>query len=394
MATVRQAVERLYERGTLPMGESVSVKTLRTLVSLSPFPSPPTNSVRAITARIFDSVSTKLPWAIILCQFKGWSPDPDDPDPKPKIEKFFRSIFTPGTGGMIEYWRDVSFGSVDVYESRVFGWVELEITRKQAGGIGRRALIDHAIKAAKNAGLDPITGFHSQVAVFTHDCAIKGDCKKNGEPDWSNWIDGSASGKQFSAPPHGHYGNFIAHEMAHGFDMDHDLASNLKTEYGDPYSITSSTGAKRFSHPNWGETGPALSLPHLIQKGWMYQHRVYFDNGEWMKNPGGITLPLASITDVGARANLGIRLTCPMSNAQDYYLEYVKPTDWNKGIGDPVLVVRTIAFGGKPAYLGKVDIPTIPGIKAEFVEPLGNTKFQVERFDAGGRIVKVAVKKL
>ena len=387
MATLRQAVERLYEGGILTMGESVSLKALQTLSSLSPFPSAPSNSTRIIIDRIFDSVSTKLPWSIILCRFKGSSLDPN-------IEQFFRSIFTPGTGGLIEYWRDVSFGAVDISGTRIFGWIELEITRKEAGGIGRRALIDHAIKAAKNAGLDPITGFHSQLAVFTHDCAIDSDDCTKGGTDWSNWIDGSASGKQVSAPPHGHDGNFLAHEMAHGFNLGHDLASDFKTEYGDPYSITSSWSALSFQHPIWKKIGPALSLPHLIQKGWMYRHRVYFDNGNWMTNSEGITLPLASIADVGARANLGIRLTYPMGIPQDYYLEYIKPIGWNKGIGTPALVIRTTAtFGGTPAYLGKVDIPTALGLQAEFIEPLGNVKFQVERFDAIGRILKVTAKK-
>jgi len=35
---------------------------------------------------------------------------------------------------MIEYWRDVSLGAIDITGSRVFGWVEIEIMRDKAGG--------------------------------------------------------------------------------------------------------------------------------------------------------------------------------------------------------------------------------------------------------------------
>jgi hypothetical protein len=83
-----------------------------------------------------------------------------------------------------------------------------------------------------------------------------------------------------------------------------------------------------------------------------------------------------------------------MGMPQDYYLEYVRPIGWNKGMGTPALVIRTTAtFGGTPAYLGKLDIPSVLGLQAEFIEPLGNVKFQVERFDAIGRILKVTAKK-
>lgn len=40
--------------------------------------------------------------------------------------------------------------------------------------------------------------------------------------------------------------------------------------------------------------GPAICLPHLIQRDWMYSHKVFRDDGAWLSN--GITLPLAPLT--------------------------------------------------------------------------------------------------
>ena len=75
-------------------------------------------------------MAVKCPWAVILCRFKGMTGDI-------KIEKFFREIFTPGSGGIIEYWRDISLGAIDISASRIFGWVELDLERKDAGGVPR-----------------------------------------------------------------------------------------------------------------------------------------------------------------------------------------------------------------------------------------------------------------
>ncbi|MEJ7681316.1 MAG: hypothetical protein WKG06_26395 [Segetibacter sp.] len=106
---------------------------------------------------------------------------------------------------MVEYWNDVSLGSVDISTSQIFGWIELDMERKDAGGVPRSTLIDAAIAAARRDGLDPVTGFHSQVAVFTHNWS------KDGAPigvDWSDpvwgsfWIDGSADASgRVSSPP-------------------------------------------------------------------------------------------------------------------------------------------------------------------------------------------------
>ncbi|MCE8424619.1 MAG: hypothetical protein J5U17_02445 [Candidatus Methanoperedens sp.] len=51
-------------------------------------------------------------------------------------------------------------------------------------------------------------------------------------------------------------------------------------------------------------------------------------------------------------------------------------------------------YGGTPAFLGLVEIPMSPGTKAEFLEPSGNVRFQVELTDLQGPILKVNVKKL
>jgi hypothetical protein len=397
MPTLRQAMERRRDPGTSPPGGITSVRSLH-----NRFPSVPSNSTRALIASMF--ASQKLPWAIILCRFKNAPPNPAVEAP---VEKFYRTLFTPGTGGLVEYWRDASLGALDVNGSRIFGWVEVEIPRSQAGGSsitnptgpGRSGLVDFAIRAVQRAGGDPFSGFHSQIAVYTENWSKDGVTQKGDFSEWGPfWIDGSADGrgKVTLTPPHA--GDITAHEMGHGFGMQHDFSADFKTDYGDPCCIMSQTPL--FFNPVFNANfGPRVCFAHLVQRDWMYHHRILRDDGAWTKNLKGAIFILAPTTDTGASANLGLALAYEQDgNSWDYLLEYARPTNWDQGLNGDFLFVRRIASTDKiaptPTILGSLLVPEQFGIKKKFVEPIGNVEFQVERFDPAGRTVKVTARKL
>src|SRR5688572_26171369 len=68
------------------------------------------------------------PWAVLLCQF---SDDPVHPVTVAAAEAFFSEAgtFAPGgttpgavrTNGMFDFWRDMSFGAMDITGTKVFG---------------------------------------------------------------------------------------------------------------------------------------------------------------------------------------------------------------------------------------------------------------------------------
>ena len=400
MSTLMGAVELSRGHEHLPASGAVGVRDL-----LRRFQPSPLGSMRALLLNMFGNVSLKRPWAVILCRFKGSPPDASLEEP---IANFYRGAFTPGSGGLVEYWRDASLGAIDITGSRVFGWIEIEIPRSKAGGApdsmppgpGRAGLLNYAVNAVKRQeGSEALNGFLGPIAVYTQNWSkddVPADATWATPGFYHLWIDGSSQdGIVCLTPPHD--GNITAHEMGHVFRMNHDLDSDLQTDYKDPCCIMSQNGP--FIHPTWKRNfGPAICLPHLMQRDWMYKRRVHYDNGDWQSRADGITLELAPISSPIAHANLGIKLAYSRGDdAWDYYLEFVTPTEWNQGVpGAPYVFIRRMApkYGGTPAYLGFIQVPTAIGRVAEFVEPSGNVRFQVQRFSADSRIVKVQAKKL
>ncbi len=402
MSSLMGAIELLRGRELLPPNGVIKVRDL--LAQFKPIPS---NSIRDLLLKMFDSVSIKQPYAVVLCRFKGAPPDSTLEKP---IEDFFRGAFTPGSGGLVEYWRDVSLGNIDISGSRVFGWVEVEISRDKAGGVppagpGRSGLVNYAINAVKRLeGDEVLNGFLGPIAVyaqnFSKDGAPPGATWRT--PGWAPfWLDGSSTsvgpGAAVSAPPHGHDGNFLGHEMGHVFGMNHDVGPDLVTDYQDPCCIMSQNNP--FLQLPWNRIfGPSLCLPHLMQRGWMYKRRVYYDNGGWQSLPTGISLLLAPITHPIAHANLGIKLAYSNGNSNwDYYLEYILPIQWNRNVTmAPFLVIRRMApkYGETPAYLGSITIPSTVGTIAEWVEKSGNVRFQAQLTNIQDPVIQVNVKKL
>ena len=175
MTSLGQALERQREKGVPLQGATVSVNDLHERFR----PSPP-GSMRALIAKMMEGTTTSLPWAVILCRFKGAAPDDAVEGP---IERFYREAFTPGSGGLVEYWRDASLGVVDITGSKVFGWVEIDIPRERAGGApssnppgpGRSGLIDHAANAVKQSqGDHALDGLLGPIAVYPQNWSIDG----------------------------------------------------------------------------------------------------------------------------------------------------------------------------------------------------------------------------
>jgi hypothetical protein len=105
------------------------------------------------------------PFAIVLCRFR------DVPVPDIPRSRFFDFVAREGGGGLFDYWRDVSYGMIDLTGSEVFGWYTMKYSFVhdgadpfRNGSQGRRAWIEEAFRLASENGVN-VKRFRSIIAV-------------------------------------------------------------------------------------------------------------------------------------------------------------------------------------------------------------------------------------
>lgn len=202
-------------------------------------------------------MSQDFRWAVLLCKCQGTSNNGD-------AQQFFVELFTPGLGGAIEYWNDMSYGQLDITRSSVFSWVELPITTTGILTTRRSDAIEAGITAHRKAGHD-LDGFGT-VLVYIDVPFVGQNVTEGGQAGA-----GAAGGKvlidQGSRRP-----TFILHEMGHGHGLQHSRGA-AGDDYGDPYCIMSAEtfGGTNpaFQDERFGPSGPSLCSPYMDAKGWL-----------------------------------------------------------------------------------------------------------------------------
>ena len=108
----------------------------------------------------------QTPWAILLCKFK-------DDAREPLTRQLFEDLFTSsgiGKFNMVDYFRDMSHGVLDLGGSKVFGWFTLDKNRSEYTGSGanqqgRKDLIEWARQKAADNKVD-LSKFFSVVVCM------------------------------------------------------------------------------------------------------------------------------------------------------------------------------------------------------------------------------------
>ena len=98
----------------------------------------------------------KSSWAVLLCKF-------NDDSTEPFTRDYYEDLFTSsgiGSQNMVDFFRDVSHGNLDLSDTRVFGWYTLNKKISEYGLTGseklknRSDLINWARQAAAANGDD------------------------------------------------------------------------------------------------------------------------------------------------------------------------------------------------------------------------------------------------
>jgi hypothetical protein len=93
-------------------------------------------------------------FALILCNFTDVAISPNTPP------SYFQNYLTPGSGGLLDYWHDISYGQVSLSGSTVYGWWPSQYSLIQDGARGRGDFIAEArrLAMANNVDLSPYYG--------------------------------------------------------------------------------------------------------------------------------------------------------------------------------------------------------------------------------------------
>jgi hypothetical protein len=215
------------------------------------------------------------PWAILLIKF---SDDDSEPYPRSRYEEIFTTAGE-SKWNMVDYFRDMSHGRLDLSGSQVFGWFTLSRKKSDYVGSGanqqgRQDLIDWARQAAVSAGVN-LASYYSVVVVLNTDADLFGGP--------SGVVCGDAGTR---AALTGLSPSYLGQEMGHTYGLAHSRRDGSVDDYQDPFDVMSTANAQMSAHPVYTERqrqngspvfviGPGLNAANMDAMGWLDESRIW-----------------------------------------------------------------------------------------------------------------------
>jgi hypothetical protein len=331
------------------------------------------NTVRA------DVFAKKLPkpFAVVLCKFRnvsGFEPYPP---------RFYREAFTEagaGKGREFDYFRQVTYGTLDMTGSKVFGWYTMpkgkttDLARLKYPR-DRRKLHDWGVETARAHRID-LKPFHGVIVVF------------NAATD-----SGSAGGhrvvignKQTDWNP-----TFNCHEIGHGYDYPHSWSARPDVEYGDPWDIMSAMRVFTFKN-KFGRNGPGMNACNLHRIGAIPAPRIWRSS-----KPGTATITLAALNRPEAAGYLMALISPAPGSASktSYVVEFRQKKGWDAGIPRDTVLVHEVRSNGTCYTLSRARRATPAAMEVqprqEFKIAARHLTIKALRFDSAAATAKVSL---
>lgn len=206
-------------------------------------------------------------WATIMCKFA-------DIPTEQKSLAFFQSQYGNNPGQLDHYWREVSYGKINLAGSSAHGWFTLPHPRSHyVTGSGQGA-------ANLNALFDDCTAAADADVDFAANGGLQGiNMMFNGDLDGYAWgggrcvtLDGVYKCWSTTWNPPWSFNNLapLAHEMGHGYGLPHaNNSDNDSDPYDNPWDVMSSAWNNAADDPVYGAVAKHINVYHRAQLGWI-----------------------------------------------------------------------------------------------------------------------------
>lgn len=266
-----------------------------------------------------------IKWSILLCRFT-------DGGAVPNNTSHYRDAFlNQGTGGLADYWDDVSYGGVDLAGSDVRGWYSMGITLAQGQALDRWGRVNACVNAAKNAPSGAYTvPAGNRVAIITFPSI-----------DMFGWNGGAFL-------PHDVDVGGMAHEGGHGISLNHSFSDDPTYqnatwaaigEYDDPWDVMSWGNAFRVPTP-FGDGPVGLNGFHLDRMGWLPRSRILTVGAN---GTSSMTFTLAALNHPEAPGYMIARIPFDPGDLNHFYVvELRSKSGWDGGIPANIVLIHEV----------------------------------------------------
>jgi hypothetical protein len=299
------------------------------------------------------AVSGSQPWVSILCKFSDQVDEPED-------LTFFQEMYENAPGRLDHYWREQSYGIIDVAGSVAIDWVDLPGTQGSyipTPGSGS----DSNLSALFNdctAAADPFVDFSNGGTAFVGINQMFNDvldCCAWGGSRFATLDGVTKSWRVTWEPPWGYADEgVIGHEMGHGFGLPH--SNNWDGDgspYDSPWDVMSAAVSYSPVDATYGRLGKHTIAYHKDRLSW-------FSPSERIEVPIGGTVnvvvdPLALATTTNYRM-----IKIPIDGSASFYTVEVRDLLGNYDgalPGNAVIVHFVDPFRAQPAWAVDTDVP-------------------------------------
>jgi hypothetical protein len=268
-------------------------------------------------------------WSVLLCKFSGDASEPQTP-------QFFAEFLTGtgrGMGGVADYFADQSGGRLTLNGSVVKGWYTMPFTLAQEQPKTRWQKTQDCVDTAARGGYSVPAGHRITVII-------------NGVVD-----SGSAGGRVLLDPKAWNVG-FAAHEMLHGYGLDHSYSDDTSYknvtwsqpgEYDDSWDHMSAMNHFSFNTARFGASAVGLNGYFRDKIGWLPRSRVFTFGANGV---GSRTMTLAPLEVPSAFGPQLVRVPFDAGDPFRYYtVEFRKKTGWSAGIPGDVVLIHEVRNG-------------------------------------------------